>query len=286
MSDTKNPRLLWFKGDWYAIGFWMTLLFAPLVYWFVRSTLSTESRMPRTHYYSIELALAAAWLGLLSFWIARGSHPLPWRCLIGFAAGMYTILLFSCDVSVKELLALQKVPCDLRLLADGLSFFLLSFVIQMLIAMRDHERLHDRLSAISRSGERQVSIRFLLCVMTASVFAMLFFSRTYSWGFEATVNPLSVARSGLAAIPSALLTYLTARMTFRLKLQSYSGTYQMIVWCILFGPVLLLGTTTGGRYFENYLVNCLAFLTYWCVTYFVMITLRRSKVVLRSRSTE
>ncbi len=291
MSDLSNSHFGRFQvglaSRWYAIRFWIALLVAPIGYWFVRNTLS---KMPSYYFNKIELALGAAWLGMLAFWTVRGSFSLPWRCLIGFSASVFACFLFACDISIAKIFELEKVPCDLRVLAEGLSYFGVSLAIHYLIAKRDRERLQDQLSAvIDENRARQVSIRFLLCLMTVSVFVMLILSRTYSWGLEATVNPRTVVRDVVAALPLASLTYLTARMTLRVTSQSHSVTYQLIVWCILVSPGLMLVdylpfAASKVGLFEFYLFNCGAFLEYWCVTYFVMHTLRRANVVMQANS--
>ncbi len=272
----------------FAVRIWIALLLAPFAYWLARNGWSRVPLSNQTH--TTEMAVAAAWLGILGFWIVRGSFPLPWRCLIGFSAGAFACLLFSSEISFAELMRTEGAPLDLRVLADGLGYFSSTLLIHYAIAIWDRKTMRDQLCpSIENQRTGQVSIRFLLCLMTVSVLLMLVLTRTYSWGLEATVNPRSVFRAFIASIPCVLLTYLTAKTTLGASLRSHSFEYQSIVVFILVSPLMMLtegllwgfDPTAGTRLLEFYLLECGMVVEYWCITFFVMFMLRRSHVVMR-----
>jgi hypothetical protein len=60
------------SSRWYAIRGWLILLFAPVVYCLVRGYLFAYVSGARSFwFFSLDLAIAGAWLSLLGFWIVR-----------------------------------------------------------------------------------------------------------------------------------------------------------------------------------------------------------------------
>ncbi len=235
--DRKSSR-------WPAIRCWLLLLVSPITFWLLREVVHSTWKLSDDELpVCIDLAMAGTWFGGLAFWIARGTPPLPWRLLIGLTAAALACSLFSLfPFTISYLWSKSfREPFDYGLLACCVCFFATCLAMQFLLSLFSSGRLRDQLlPTIETRSTRQLSIRYLLCIMTATAILLLIFIRGYGNLIADKTLIEHVFSTSMAAVFSVFVTNVAARIILRTDVRTQLLAYPIILGWVVVSPVLNL----------------------------------------------